>query len=104
MLAAPDQQISLTDPDARSMRPAVAALASSATTFRSPSTRTSSDLTHEVTNVGTDRSQLAPWPKETKATLESEKLGRPSPIAATSAVRRSWHASRRASQSRYQNR
>ena len=31
-------------------------------------------VTHEVTNVGTDRSQLAHVAKETKATLEVEKL------------------------------
>jgi hypothetical protein len=31
-------------------------------------------VTHEVTNVGTDRSQLAHMAKETKATLEVEKL------------------------------
>ena len=30
-------------------------------------------VTHEVTNVGTDRSQLAHVAKETKATLEAEK-------------------------------
>src|SRR6476659_9472505 len=31
-------------------------------------------VAHEVTNVGTDRSQLAHVAKETKATLEVEKL------------------------------
>jgi transposase len=31
-------------------------------------------ITHEVTNVGTDRSQLAHVAKETKATLEAENL------------------------------
>jgi len=31
-------------------------------------------VTHEVTNVGTDRSQLAQVAKATKATLEVEKL------------------------------
>ena len=31
-------------------------------------------ITHEVTNVGTDRSQLAHMAKETKATLDVEKL------------------------------
>jgi hypothetical protein len=36
MLASPDQQISLTDPDSRSMARAAAAPASSATTCRSP--------------------------------------------------------------------
>jgi hypothetical protein len=36
-------------------------------------------ITHEVTNVGTDRSQLAHVAKETKAMLEVEKL--PPPIS-----------------------
>src|SRR5260370_27403689 len=31
-------------------------------------------ITHEVTNVGTDRSQLAHMATETKATLEAENL------------------------------
>ena len=31
-------------------------------------------ITHEVTNVGTDRSQLSPVAKEAKATLEAENL------------------------------
>ena len=32
-------------------------------------------VTHEVTNVGTDRSQLARVAKEAKATLETQSLG-----------------------------
>jgi len=51
MLATPDQQISLTDPDARSM----------ATSGRG-------------SGVGTDRSQLASVAKQTKDTLETESL------------------------------
>src|SRR5205809_5564590 len=45
------------------------------TTSRSPSTPSIHlIITHEVTNVGTDRSQLARVAKETKATLEATSL------------------------------
>jgi transposase len=71
----PDQQISLTDPDARSM----------ATSGRGSGTvgynvQTAVDIehhlivTHEVTNVGHDRAQLSPMAKQTKATLEVDEL------------------------------
>ena len=71
----PDQQISLTDPDARSM----------ATSGRGSGTvgynvQTAVDtehhliVTHEVTNVGNDRSQLSHMAKQTKAALEADKL------------------------------
>ncbi len=70
-----DQQISLTDPDARSM----------ATSGRGSGTvgynvQTAVDIehhlivTHEVTNVGHDRAQLSPMAKRTKATLEVDEL------------------------------
>jgi transposase len=70
-----DQQISLTDPDARSM----------ATSGRGSGTvgynvQAAVDcehhliVTHEVTNVGNDRSQLSPMAKKTKATLGVDKL------------------------------
>ena len=46
------------------------------TTSRSPSTPSIHlIITHEVTNVGTDRSQLANVAKETKTTLEATSLG-----------------------------
>ena len=60
-------------------------------------------VTHEVTNVGTDRSQLANVAKETKATLEATSLD-VVPTAATSAANKSWHARKLASRSRCQSR
>ncbi len=70
-----DQQVSLTDPDARSM----------ATSGRGSGTvgynvQTAVDIehhlivAHEVTNVGNDRAQLSPMAKQTKATLEVDEL------------------------------
>ncbi len=54
-------------------------------------------VTHEVTNVGSDRAQLARVAKETKATLERANLD---VIAdrATSAAKRSSSANKPASQ------
>jgi Transposase DDE domain len=75
MLATPDQQISLTDPDARSM--ATSGRGSGVVGYN---VQTAVDtthhliVTHEVTNVGTDRSQLANVAKEAKATLEMASL------------------------------
>jgi hypothetical protein len=75
MLATPDQQISLTDPDARSM--ATSGRGSGVVGYNVQIAVEAGHhliVTHEVTNVGTDRSQLAHVAKETKATLEVEKL------------------------------
>src|SRR5258705_2234537 len=75
MLAAPDQQISLTDPDSRSM--ATSGRGSGVVGYNvqvAVDTAHHLIVTHEVTNVGTDRSQLAHMAKETKATLEVESL------------------------------
>jgi transposase len=75
MLAAPDQQISLTDPDARSM--ATSGRGSGVVGYNvqvAVETAHHLIITHEVTNVGTDRSQLAHVSKETKATLGAESL------------------------------
>jgi transposase len=75
MLASPDQQISLTDPDSRSM--ATSGRGSGVVGYNvqvAVDTTHHLIITHEVTNVGTDRAQLAHVAKETKATLEVEKL------------------------------
>jgi transposase len=75
MLATPDQQISLTDPDARSM--ATSGRGSGVVGYNvqvAIDTEHHLIVTHEVTNVGTDRSQLAHMAKKTKATLEAENL------------------------------
>jgi hypothetical protein len=75
MLVTPDQQVSLTDPDARSM--ATSGRGSGVVGYN---VQASVDIehhlivTHEVTNEGNDRSQLAPMSEKTKAALEVEKL------------------------------
>src|SRR6202161_1651616 len=75
MLAAPDQQISLTDPDSRSM--ATSGRGSGVVGYNvqvAVDTEHHLILTHEVTNVGSDRAQLADMAKRAKATLESDSL------------------------------
>jgi transposase len=75
MLAAPDQQISLTDPDARSM--ATKAQGSGVVGYN---VQTAVDTTHhlivahDVINEGNDRSQLSPMSKKAKAALGTDKL------------------------------
>src|SRR5450631_381336 len=75
MLATPDQQISLTDPDARSM--ATSGRGSGVVCYNvqvAVDTEHHLIVTHEVTNVGSDRAQLAHVAKATKATLEATTL------------------------------
>jgi hypothetical protein len=75
MLATPDQQISLTDPDARSM--ATSGRGSGVVGYNVQVAVEAEHhliITHEVTNEGTDRSQLSPVAKEAKATLGVENL------------------------------
>ena len=75
MLASPDQQFSLTDPDSRSM-----ATSGRGSGVVGDNVQVAVDtahhliVTHEVTNVGSDRSQLARVAKETTATLQSDTL------------------------------
>jgi transposase len=75
MLAAPDQQISLTDPDSRSM--ATSGRGSGVVGYNvqvAVDTEHHLIVNHEVTNVGSDRAQLARVAKETKATLQTDSL------------------------------
>jgi transposase len=75
MLAAPEQQVSLTDPDARSM--ATSGRGSGVVGYNvqvAVETKHHLIITHEVTNVGTDRSQLSSVAKQAKAALGVEKL------------------------------
>jgi transposase len=75
MLATPDQQISLTDPDARSM--ATSGRGSGVVGYNvqvAVETTHHLIITHEVINDGTDRSQLSPVAKQAKATLGVENL------------------------------
>src|SRR6267154_1068509 len=75
MLASPDQQISLTDPDSRSM--ATSGRGSGVVGYNvqvAVETEHHLIVTHEVTNVGNDRAQLARVAKETKAALQTNTL------------------------------
>jgi len=75
MLASPDQQISLTDPDSRSM--ATSGRGSGVVGYNvqvAVDTESHLIITHEVTNVGWDRSQLANVANEAKAVLQTDKL------------------------------
>ena len=75
MLQAPDQQISLTDPDARSM-----ATSGRGTGMVGYNVQTAVDtkhhliVAHEVTNVGHDRTQLASMARQAKTAIGSDTL------------------------------
>ena len=75
MLASPDQQISLTDPDSRSM--ATSGRGSGVVGYNvqvAVDTKHHLIVTHEVTNSGSDRAQLANMAKQAKAVLKAETL------------------------------
>jgi transposase len=75
MLASPDQQISLTDPDSRSM--ATSGRGSGVVGYNvqvAVDTEHHLIIVHEVTNSGTDRLQLANMGKRAKAVLGVDKL------------------------------
>src|SRR6266850_858561 len=75
MLAAPDQQISFTDPDSRSM--ATSGRGSGTVGYNVQAAVDTTNhliVAHQVTNVGTDKSQLANMANQAKAALEAESL------------------------------
>ena len=75
MLASPDQQISLTDPDSRSM--ATSGRGSGVVGYNVQVAVDSEHhliVTHEVTNIGSDRAQLANMATQAKAVLGVDKL------------------------------
>src|SRR5262245_38006393 len=75
MLAAPDQQISLTDPDSRSM--ATSGRGSGVVGYNvqvAVDTEHHLIVAHEVTNVGNDTAHLSNIAEQTKAALGVEKL------------------------------
>jgi transposase len=73
MLEAPDQQLSLTDPDARSMN----ARGTGVVGYNVQSAVDSKHhlvVAHEVSNVGSDRGQLSVMAKEAKAVVGAKRL------------------------------
>jgi transposase len=75
VLASPDKQVSFTDPDSRSM--ATSGRGSGVVGYNvqtAVDTENHLIVAHEVTNVGSDRSQLANTAQAAKAALQVEKL------------------------------
>ena len=75
MLATPDQQISLTDPDARVMSTAARSKAIVGYNVQAAvDTKHHLIVAHEVTNVGSDRSQLANMATQAKEAIHCDEL------------------------------
>ena len=73
MLEAPGQQISLTDPDSRSMKSRGAGIVGY-NVQTAVDTKHHLIVAHEVTNSGSDRRQMANMAKQAKSALEAEEL------------------------------
>jgi gas vesicle protein len=104
MLATPDQQISLTDPDARSM--ATSGRGSGVVGYNVQVAVEAEHhliVTHEVTNEGPTGRSSPMWPRRRRRRWKW-RSSMPSPTAATSTARRSWRARKLASRSRCQSR
>jgi hypothetical protein len=104
MLASPDQQISLTDPDSRSM--ATSGRGSGVVGYNvqvAVDTEHHLIITHEVTNDGSDRAQLANIASQAKGGPRSMN-SKPLPIAVTTAARKSSPAIKPESRLRFPNR
>ena len=74
MLEAPDKQLSQTDPDARSMNSRGTRQLVGYNVQSAVDSEHHLIIAHEVTNVGSDRSQLAGMAKQAKAVLDSDNL------------------------------
>ena len=74
MLKAPDKQVSLTDPDARSMKTRGTGIVGYNAQI-AVDTEQHMIVAHEVTNAGTDRRQLTKIARQAKSTLAVEELG-----------------------------
>jgi hypothetical protein len=75
MMASPDQQMSLTEPDSRSM--ATSGRGSGVVGYHvqvAVDTKHHLIVVHDVINVGNDRAQLAKMAKQAKAVLQAEEL------------------------------
>ena len=75
MLEAPDKQVSLTDPDARSM--ATSGRGSGIVGYNVQAAVDAKHhliVSHEVTNVGTDRDQLSGMAKQARSAMDADKL------------------------------
>jgi hypothetical protein len=97
MREAPDHQISLTDPDARSM--ATSGRGSGVVGYNvqvAVDTEHHLIVAHDVLNVGNDRGQLARMSQAAKETLQAEAL-EVAQTAATSIATKSWPARKRTS-------
>ncbi len=104
MLATADQQISLTDPDSRSM--ATSGRGSGVVGYNvqvAVDTGHHLIITHEVTNVGSDRAQLARMAKATRQHWK-EPISMLSLTGATLAAKKSWNATKPVSRSPCQSR